>query len=176
MRMRRIAAALAVLILAPATGSTGLTVLGHSPELTPLAFLAGSCWHGPFPDGQKIDSHCFRWFQDGQYLRDRNELIGSDPPYGGEATYYWDHSRKTIAYTYWANDGGMSVGTVVTSSDVIAFPDEQYTGKEGTMRLRSEIRPTGNPNEFQRKVWVIGQDGSETPISNAIYVRKPLNW
>jgi hypothetical protein len=158
---------------------TALTADAQEVEVAdhfrPLAFLAGSCWHGPFPDGQKIDSHCFKWFQRGRYLRERNELIGSDPPYGGETTYYWDPDRKAIAYIYLAVDGGISTGSVVVEDGIIKFPNERYVGSEGELKLRSEVVQTG-PDEHRRQSWILGQDGSATPMLNATYVRKPLNW
>lgn len=165
-------AVIAALALGPAAGGADIAYAEH---FAPMAFLAGSCWQGPFPDGQKIDSHCFKWFQDGRYLRERNELIGSNPPYGGETTYYWDQTAKKIAYIYLANDGGISTGTVVVEDGVIKFPDEHYVGTEGEMRLRSEIKRTG-PDQHARQSWIVGSDGGATPMLNATYVRKPLNW
>jgi hypothetical protein len=38
--------------------------------LQPLAFLAGHCWKGDFPDGKQSDEHCFVWLYDGKALRD----------------------------------------------------------------------------------------------------------
>ncbi|MBM3514212.1 MAG: hypothetical protein FJX59_10915 [Alphaproteobacteria bacterium] len=167
------------MIRALAFAALAATASAAEPEIAdhfrPFAFLAGSCWHGPYPDGQKIDSHCFKWFQRGRCVRDRNELIGSDPPYGGEATYFWDHARNGLAYIYWANDGGISQGSARVENGMLVFPDEIYRGPDGELRLKTEIRRTG-PDSFERKVWVIGQDGAETPFSSATYTRQPLNW
>lgn len=165
------------MIRAALFASLAVTATAAEPEIAdhfrPFEFLAGSCWHGPFPDGKKIDAHCFTWEQCGRYLRDRNQLLGSDPPYGGEATYYWDHGAKTLAYIYWASDGGISTGSASVENGVLKFPDERYVGPEGELKLRSEILRTG-PDAFRKQVWVVGQDGTETPFSSAVYLRKPL--
>lgn len=163
-------AAIAALALGPAADGADVAYAEH---FAPMAFLADPCWQGPFPDGQKIDSHCVKWFQRGRYLREHNELIGSNPPYGGETTYYWDQTAKKIAYIYLANDG-ISTGTVVAEDGVIKFSDEHYVGTEGEMRLRSEIKCTG-PNEHTRQSWIVGSDSGTTPMLNGTYARKPLN-
>jgi hypothetical protein len=68
-----IAAAAAGLLVSAAHG-------GESP-LTPLAFLAGSCWKGEFAEGGSFDRHCFEWAYDGKFLRDRHVVTGKRGPY-----------------------------------------------------------------------------------------------
>ena len=61
---------------AVASTTFGWSAAAQAPEasspLAPLAFLAGHCWKGPFPDGKRHDEHCFEWFYDGKFLRDRH--------------------------------------------------------------------------------------------------------
>jgi hypothetical protein len=144
-------------------------------ELKPLAFMAGACWEGPMPDGKQVASHCARWFMRGRYLRDRFELKGSNPPYGGETTYYWDHDAKAVKYIYWANDGGYSTGTMKTNGTTVIFDDERYIGKEGEMRVRGEVKPI-DANSFSWKSEILGKDGQWRPMLNSVLIRKPINW
>src|ERR1700682_79185 len=37
--------------------------------LKPMAFLAGHCWKGDFPDQKQDDEHCFQWIYAGKALR-----------------------------------------------------------------------------------------------------------
>jgi len=59
----------------------------------PLAYLAGACWKGTFPDGKQADEHCFSWMYGGKFLRDRHTVHGEvDPVYLGETSYFWNAS------------------------------------------------------------------------------------
>ena len=72
-------------------------VAGAAPVdgLKPMAFLAGHCWKGTFPDGKQTDEHCFAWIVDGQALRDVHTVRAPGrPDYVGETTYYWDSAGK----------------------------------------------------------------------------------
>jgi hypothetical protein len=144
-------------------------------ELKPLAFMADACWEGPMPDGKQIASHCVRWFMRGRYLRDRFELKGSNPPYGGETTYYWDHDAKAVKYIYWANDGGYSTGTMKTDGTTIIFDDERYIGKEGEMHVRGTVKPI-DANSFTWRSEIQGKNAQWVEMLNSTFTRKPINW
>jgi hypothetical protein len=102
-----------------------------TPELEPLAFLAGQCWSGPFPDGKVTDEHCFEWVYDGRFLRDRHIVRGGKKPYRGETLYYWDVAAKAITYIYFNSDGGVSRGTAKAEGDTLVFPSEHHTFEGG---------------------------------------------
>jgi hypothetical protein len=144
-------------------------------ELKPLAFMADACWEGPMPDGKQIVSHCARWFMRGRYFRERVELKGSNPPYGGESTYYWDHDAKAVKYIYWGNDGGYSTGTMKTNGATIIFDDERYIGKEGEMFVRAEVKPV-DADHIGWKSEIKGKDGKWAPLMDTLLTRKPINW
>lgn len=146
-----------------------------SPQFADLAFLEGSCWEGPFPDGRSTDQHCYKWIQDGRYLRDMHNVIGAQTPYYGETTYYWDHDAKEIRYIYWSNDGGYSVGNVVSGDGAVRFPNERYVGPEGELLVRAEMRKVDN-DSYTMRAEMKGKDGTWKEFINSTYRRKPLNW
>jgi hypothetical protein len=116
-------------------------------ELKPLAFLVGSCWTGTFPDGKATDTHCFEPVYGGQFIRDRHVVRGGKVPYEGETIHAWDAARKTLVFTYWANDGSISTGTAEPQpSGEIVFPEEHSAG----LRMKSVWTPRG-PDAYD--VW-----------------------
>ena len=107
--------------------------------LKPMAFLAGHCWKGEFPDGKQTDEHCFQWLYDGKALRDTHTVRAlGRPDYVGESTYYWDSAAKRVEFLYFENQGGISRGTMQSSKDALVFPPTQYVadGKTMTYRVR----------------------------------------
>ena len=105
-----------------------------TPQLQPLAFLAGQCWSGPFPGGKATDEHCFEWVYGGRFLRDRHIVRGGENPYRGETLYYWDPAGKAIAYIYFNSDGGVSRGNARADGDTLVFPSERHTLEGGAVR------------------------------------------
>lgn len=131
-----------------------------TPQLEPLAFLAGHCWEGRFADG-KVDTHCFEPVYDGRYLRDRHAVTGAGSTYAGETLYAWDQAAGRVIYTYWNTSGGVSRGAMVPRGSVLDFGDEVYRGRDGQetriatawhrigddayeARTTSAANPTGN--------------------------------
>ena len=105
--------------------------------LEPMAFLAGHCWKGEFPDGKQTDEHCFAWLLDGQALRDTHTVRAPGrPDYVGETTYYWDPAAKRVSFLYVENLGGVSRGTMEPSADGLMFPPTQYVAKGEAMTYR----------------------------------------
>ena len=120
--MRRLLALLALPCLA-ATAAEAQT-----PELLkPMAFLAGHCWKGTFPDGKATDEHCFSWMYGGRVLRDTHTVRKPGQPDGlGESTYYVDSAGNHVNYLYVESSGGFSRGTVESLPEALLFPDTQY--------------------------------------------------
>ena len=126
-----------------------------SSPLAPLTFLAGHCWRGTFPDGKRADEHCFEWFYDGRFLRDRHVVTGDAEEYGGETVYYWDAAARQVQYIYFTSKGGVSRGSVQPDADALRFPEERYTGPRGT-------------TEVYRSTWRASGDGAYTVVAETL--------
>jgi hypothetical protein len=98
-----------------------------STPLAALAFLAGSCWKGTFPDRVATDEHCFAWVYDGKFLRDRHVVRNGKGPYEGESIYAVDGATRQVAYTYWNSEGDVMRGTVEARGDSLVFPTRYDT-------------------------------------------------
>lgn len=135
--MKRIAA---VLLLAPTIA------LGEPIDaLKPMAFLAGHCWKGTFPDGKRTDEHCFSWVFDGKALRDVHTVrTPGQADYVGETVYYWDPTARRVEFLYVENTGGVSKGTMQASEDVLAFPPTQYAAPGQALVYRARWTPMGD--------------------------------
>lgn len=114
---------------------------GH---FAPLAFLAGHCWSGMFPDKVKSDEHCFEWIYGGKFLRDRHVVTGGGGQYGGETIYAWDPEKKAVVYWYINSDGGFSTGSLRVDGDALVFPNERFVNEGVEMIYRSVWRRTGD--------------------------------
>ena len=137
--MRRPVATLVLTLLAG-------TACAEPPDLLkPMSFLAGHCWKGNFPEGQKTDEHCFAWMYGGQVLRDTHTVREpGKPDYVGETTYYVDSAARRVEYLYVENAGGSSRGSVEGSADALVFPDGRYTGDGQTMTYRARWTRQGD--------------------------------
>lgn len=114
---------------------------GPPAHFQPMAFLAGHCWKGTFPDGRQTDEHCFEWMYGGQFLRDRH-IVGSGP-YGGETLYWWDAEAKVVSYIYFNADGGVSRGNMRPRNGALEFPEERYRAEGVEQVYRSRWRQDG---------------------------------
>jgi hypothetical protein len=101
-------------------------------ELQPLAFLAGSCWRGSFPDRGGTDTHCFTAIYGGAFVRDRHIVEGAERPYSGETLYRWDVARRQIVYDYYAADGSYSSGIAQPGPRGVVFPAASHSSRTGT--------------------------------------------
>ena len=135
MPARLAAAALAAVLLAPASSRT--TTQAPAPDFTPIAFLAGHCWTGTFPDGKATDEHCFEWVFGGKFLRDRHVVRNGEGPYQGETIYGWDPARQRIAYWYFNSEGQVVTGTVEPTTGGITFPSRLETPK-GPVNMKAD--------------------------------------
>src|SRR5262249_32650028 len=110
----------------------------HGP-LEPLAFLAGHCWKGEFPDGKRTDEHCFAWMLDGRALRDTHVVRApGQADAKGETIYYLNSASRRVEYFYIENGGGFMHGSVEPLPDSLLFPDAPYVdaGESLTVRAR----------------------------------------
>jgi hypothetical protein len=113
--------------------------------LKPMAFLAGHCWKGSFPDGKQTDEHCFQWLYDGRALRDTHTVRAPGrPDYIGETTYYWDSVARQVQFLYFENQGGISRGTMEATSGALIFPATQYVADGQAMTYRVRWTPIGD--------------------------------
>ncbi|RZT04017.1 hypothetical protein SAMN05216319_4206 [Duganella sp. CF402] len=116
--------------------------------LKPMAFLAGHCWKGEFPDGKQTDEHCFSWILNGHALRDVHTVrTPGKPDYVGEAIYHYDSAAKVVSYLYVENDGGFSRGTMKPTATGLEFPEAQYIN--GSMVLPYRVQWTVNANSYE---------------------------
>ena len=137
--MRNPLAALALALLA------GTAFAEPAALLKPMAFLAGHCWKGTFPDGKKSDEHCFAWMYGGQVLRDTHTVRAGDAAvFTGETTYYVDTAAKRVQFLYVEGTGGFSTGSVESASDALLFPDGRYTSDGGTLTYRARWTRQGD--------------------------------
>src|ERR1700754_2396321 len=97
-----------------------------SPQLQPLAFVAGSCWRGTFPDGRQTDTHCFTPIYGGAFIRDVHVVEGAPQLYSGETLYRWDAALGGIEYDYYASDGSHSRGAARPAANGLLFPEEAH--------------------------------------------------
>jgi hypothetical protein len=109
-----------------------------APGFEPLAFLAGHCWKGTFPDGRQTDEHCFSWLYGGKFLRDVHTVrAAGKPDYVGESTYFFDASAKRLEYLYIEDKGGFSRGLVSTEGDALVFPGTPFVSAGKTQHYRA---------------------------------------
>ena len=107
--------------------------------LKPMAFLAGHCWKGAFPDTRQTDEHCFDWLYAGQALRDTHTVRAPGrADYVGETTYYWNSATKRVEFLYIENTGGISRGMMESAPGALVFPATEYVqgGVAMTYRVR----------------------------------------
>lgn len=111
----------------------------------PVAFLAGSCWRGAFPDGRQTDTHCFSPIYGGRYMQDRHIVGGAPTPYSGDTLYTWETMSRQIRFEYNASDGSRSVGRAVPAPNGLSFPEETHSAADGSeMTIRSSWTRDGD--------------------------------
>jgi hypothetical protein len=88
--------------------------------------LVDSCWQASFPDGKKVDTHCFSEVYSGAFIKDQHIVCGENQPYRGETWYVYDEKDQSVSYRYYNSMGGVSDGTVEFKDQKLLFPDETY--------------------------------------------------
>lgn len=114
-----------------------------SAALKPLAFLAGSCWRGTFPDGKATDEHCFDWILNGRYMRDTHVVRGAGADYEGVTLIGWDPGRNATSYWYFTNEAHLSQGTVEAAHDGISFRETVALAGGDKLEMRGVLAPRG---------------------------------
>ncbi|HVQ08423.1 MAG TPA: copper chaperone PCu(A)C [Allosphingosinicella sp.] len=100
-------------------------------RLAAMAFFAGSCWRGTFPDSRRTDTHCFSPIYEGNFLQDRHVVEGAPAPYSGTSLYHYDVMGRSITYQYRASDGSASGGVARPTPDGLSFPAETHRSADG---------------------------------------------
>jgi hypothetical protein len=146
-------------ILAMLTLLPWLVAAAPRSEYQPLAFLAGHCWKGEFPDGKITDEHCFSWIYGGKFLRDQHTVRTPGKPDAlGESIYFWDANDNRLEYLYIESDGGSSRGPVTTEHGALVFPDTNFVQDGKTQVYRSRWQPSG-ANAYDVLTEFKGKDG-----------------
>ena len=129
------------------------------------------CWRGAFDGNADMrDRRCFERVFDGRYVRDTHTVRPGD--YGGETIYFFDVQQQTIAFTYYASDGGMSSGHARTEQGAIVFDAHTYVGADGqTMHMRARWTLEG-ADRFVATTEV-ERDGAWQPFRRITYQRQP---
>ncbi len=150
--------------------------LRENGPLAAMSFLAGACWEAPLPDGVRTDSRCIRWFQQGRYLRSRHEIRGSQPPYGGETTYFRDPEDDLLRSVGFDVAGATARGTVRVLADGAVQIDERHADSLGHHLQRIRYTPV-DTNTIHARIERSDDDGrSWRVVNDARYLRKPINW
>ncbi len=95
-------------------------------QFNTLEQLRGHCWQAPFPDGKRIDTHCFSDVFGGAHLKDEHIVCGPGEPYYGETWYSAEGKDSTVTFRYFNSLSGFSQGGVIFDGQYIYFPEENY--------------------------------------------------
>jgi hypothetical protein len=151
-----------LLACAAATAFAAQARAEPADALKPMAFLAGHCWKGTFPDGKQTDEHCFTWLYGGKALRDTHTVrTPGRADYVGETTYYVDQAARRVDFLYIENLGGVSRGTMESTPDALVFPNAQYVDADGAMTYRARWTPKG-ADAYEAWSEAQGKDGWKT--------------
>ncbi len=99
--------------------------------------LVGQCWQATFPDGKKVDTHCFSAVYGGAFIKDEHVVCGPGEPYYGETWYVYDSKKQLVTYRYYNSLGGISDGSVTFKDQQLVFPDETYQQGEQSITYRT---------------------------------------
>ncbi len=128
--------------------------------------LVGQCWQATFPDGKKIDTHCFSSVYGGMFIKDQHVVCGGEQPYYGETWYAHDQPSGTVNYRYYNSLGGVSDGTVEFKPMQLVFPDETYenNGQQITYRTTWDL----SEGQYVSNMWQqdAAVEGGWKPIWN----------
>ncbi len=113
-------------------------------EFSGLEQLIGHCWQAAFPDGKRVDTHCFSEVYGGVHIKDEHVVCGPGAPYYGETWYSVDRKDSNITFRYFNSIGGYSEGVVKFDGQQIYFPEERY--QQGTKEV------------VYKTIWTLSQD------------------
>lgn len=153
-----------VQVVADSRAGWAAALIPHgAPRLAPMAFLAGSCWRGTFPDGRRTDTHCFSPIYN-LFLQDHHVVEGGPTPYSGYTLYSHDVMGRSTRFEYRASDGSRSLGGVIPTGTGLSFPGETTRLPDGReMTIRSAwtrdgadaylVRAEASQGEGWRELW-----------------------
>jgi copper(I)-binding protein len=119
-------------VVADTRAAWAAALAGPRPQrLAAMAFVAGSCWRGTFPDGRRTDTHCFSPIYEGDFLQDYHVVEGAPTPYSGYSLYHYDVMGRSITFQYRASDGSVSSGVARPTADGLSFPGQIHRSPDG---------------------------------------------
>ncbi|MCB1582140.1 MAG: hypothetical protein R3E90_05630 [Marinicella sp.] len=113
--------------------------------------LVGHCWQATFPDGLKVDTHCFSDVYSGAFIKDQHVVCGEGQPYLGETWYVFGHNNNQVSYRYYNSMGGVSDGSVEYKDNQLLFPDETYEKNGQQIVYRSNWALS--EDQYQSQMW-----------------------
>lgn len=160
------------LLLAALAAGSGPALAADADPLAPVAALSGACWIAPFPGGTLADLQCFEPMEDGRFVRARHIVLGSEPPYSGEAIYYVDGATGRLAFIYFTSLGGVSRGQMLPQPDGALTTEQRHVAADGSeMKMLTEMRILGlDGYRSATRRWA---DGAWTEPFTADYRRLP---
>ena len=139
-----------------------------NPNLEPLAFLVGSCWHGTFPIAPvhpprraQTDTHCFTAMFGGAFIRDVHVVDGAPQSYSGETIYRWDAGERRIRFDYYASDGAHTAGVALPVASGLSFPETRRTAAGADIRIETSWSRDGADAYLVRSAIVEGENRRE---------------
>lgn len=157
----------ALVLASMAAGS----VAEEAPQgpLTPLAWLADSCWTGTFADGVTKDFVCYEWMLDGKFLRSRHRVIGGAGPYAGETILARNPATGALQFDYYNSLGGIVRGEIEPVAGGLRFPSERVEMGGESFELRSAWRREGDDRYVAVSEKLV--DGDWQPFMTIAFVR-----
>lgn len=123
-----------------------LTLLAQSPvaaaQPAPARFgwfgdLAGSCWQGLHPGGQRLDRQCYST-QYGRFMRGTIALTRPNSPdapaHHGDSVFAADPEGRHIIFYFWGSDGQHGASEGEYEGELLVFADPPTSGGQAPGR------------------------------------------
>lgn len=122
-----LAAALLTLLAQSGTAAAAPTLEGFGW----FRDLAGSCWQGMHPGGERQDRQCYS-AQYGRFIRGTIALTRpaspGTPAHHGDSVFAWDSRDRSITFYFWGSDGQHGENHGHYDGDLLIFPDAPTSG------------------------------------------------
>ena len=160
---------------------TGATLKEEAldPHLEPLRPFLNKTWKGDFKESTKEkpmwDTCRYEAILGGKAVRSMHSV--NDGIYGGETLFYWDESKKTIAYFYATTAGFHTEGTVIaeknkfTSHEFVKGQASGITEVKGIAELFPGGKMRVSAEYFANGKWGPGSERNyvEDPTAKIIF-------